>query len=109
MVDVQVGDKVRAKDQPSKGWQGVNGSAVGTIKTMEEDSVVVDFPTCQSWEGVVADLEHHRLPGKDDKVQVSNQLLSLPLLEGSTTNIIFLHFSFEILGVLLKQSFSYEI
>ena len=109
MVHVQVGDKVRAKDQPSKGWQGVNGSAVGTIKTMEEDSVVVDFPTCQSWEGVVADLEHHRLPGKDDKVQVSNQLLSLPLLEGSTTNIIFLHFSFEILGVLLKQSFSYEI
>ena len=71
MVHVQVGDKVRAKDQPSRGWQGVNGSAVGTIKTMEEDRVVVDFPTCQSWEGVVADLEHHRLPGKDDKVQVS--------------------------------------
>ena len=105
MVNVQVGDKVRAKDQPSKGWQGVNGSAVGTIKTMQEDNVVVDFPTCQSWEGLVADLEHHRLPGTDDKVQVSYQLSLLLLLESSTTEILFLHFRFKILCVLLKHHF----
>ena len=108
MVHVQVGDKVRAKDQPSRGWQGVNGSAVGTIKTMQEDNVVVDFPTCQSWEGLVADLEHHRLPGKDDKVQVSYQLLLLFLLGGGPTTSILLS-CWLVFKMLVFMPFTYKI
>ena len=60
--------------EPSRGWAGVNGSSVGKIKSIEGDlgheEIVVDFPECKDWIGLVSEVEVARDPIKGERVQV---------------------------------------
>jgi hypothetical protein len=57
-----------AIETPSSGWGNINGSSVGTIKTLSEDpqsdktKVVVEFEEEKEWRGLLRDLERFKGP-----------------------------------------------
>jgi len=60
--------------EPSTGWNGINGSSVGIVKSVKgsqgREKVTVEFPENESWRGLATDLELVRGLNLQDEVQV---------------------------------------
>lgn len=74
---IKVGDKVRMSSfipEPSRGWAGVNGSSIGTVKSIDgtkgSEEIIVRFPECKEWMGSESELELSKTPAVGEKVQV---------------------------------------
>ena len=62
-----------AKDvsEPARGWAGVTPNSIGTLLSVNGDEVVVKFPECDQWQGLLTEIEHVRPIIVGDKVKVS--------------------------------------
>ena len=58
-------------DQPASGWGSITHTSVGVLKAISGESVVVDFPECKDWSGLLAEIEKSRDITVGDKVKVS--------------------------------------
>ncbi|KAL7888355.1 hypothetical protein AOLI_G00033290 [Acnodon oligacanthus] len=56
----QIGDKVRVKSTvvtPKHQWGGVTHKSVGVVTDIKEDTVIVDFPECKGWNGIISEMQ----------------------------------------------------
>ena len=59
---IQVGSKVRVKKsvtKPKHGWgnPGMNHEIVGTVKSIENGDLRIDFPVQSLWHGIMDEME----------------------------------------------------
>ncbi|XP_017538314.2 uncharacterized protein LOC108411325 isoform X1 [Pygocentrus nattereri] len=55
-----IGDNVRVKSTvvtPKHQWGGATHKSVGVVTDIKEDTVVVDFPECKGWKGIISEME----------------------------------------------------
>ena len=57
--------------EPARGWAGVTPHSIGTLLTVNGDEVLVDFPECDQWQGLLSEIEQVRPIIVGDKVRVS--------------------------------------
>lgn len=70
---LQVGDEVwigRHVSEPTRGWAGVTSSSIGTLLSISDEDVLVHFPECANWQGLLSEIERVRPMIVGDKVRV---------------------------------------
>ncbi|XP_060772261.1 probable E3 ubiquitin-protein ligase MID2 isoform X2 [Neoarius graeffei] len=58
--EFKVGDRVRVKpsvNSPRHGWGGVTHECVGVVKSLDGETIAVDFPKQPRWRGVISEME----------------------------------------------------
>ncbi|KAI4898736.1 hypothetical protein NFI96_007112 [Prochilodus magdalenae] len=59
-TSIKVGDNVRVKpsvETPKHKWGGVSHQSVGRVKSLDGETMTVDFPEYSSWKGIASEME----------------------------------------------------
>ncbi|XP_067945984.1 uncharacterized protein [Watersipora subatra] len=69
--EVWMGAKVT---EPARGWAGVTPTSVGTLMSVNDGEVEVNFPECNNWKGLLEEIERTRPITVGDKVKVKRSI-----------------------------------